>query len=106
MITEGLKDLLCIALQRFNGLCGEPVIELQTNFGGGKTHSMLSTDHLGLGIPFAALPGLDQLCTEPDLHSVPRASRTVLVGTAFNPSKIDRKLDGIEVYSFWEELAC
>ena len=28
-------------------LGGEPVIELQTNFGGGKTHSMLSTYHLG-----------------------------------------------------------
>ena len=110
-ITEGLKDLLRIALQRFNGLGGEPVIELQTNFGGGKTHSMLSAYHLGSSdasgkpIPLADLPGLDQLCSELDIHSVPRVSRAVLVGTAFNPSKVDRKPDGTEVHTLWGELA-
>jgi hypothetical protein len=110
-ITEGLKDLLRIALQRFNGLGGEPVIELQTNFGGGKTHSMLSTYHLGSSdasgkpIPLADLPGLDQLCSELGIQSVPRVSRAVLVGTAFNPSKIDRKPDGTEVHILWGELA-
>jgi predicted AAA+ superfamily ATPase len=104
-ITEGLKDLLRIALQRFNGQGGEPVIELQTNFGGGKTHSMLGTYHLGSGIPLADLPGLDQLCSELDIHSVPRVSRAVLVGTAFNPSKIDHKPDGTEVHTLWGELA-
>lgn len=104
-ITEGLKDLLRIALQRFNGLGGEPVIELQTNFGGGKTHSMLSTYHLGSGVLLADLPGLDQLCSELDIHSVPRVSRAVLVGTAFNPSKVDHKPDGTEVHTLWGELA-
>ncbi len=104
-ITEGLKDLLRIALQRFNGQGGEPVIELQTNFGGGKTHSMLGTYLLGSGIPLADLPGLDQLCSELDIHSVPRVSRAVLVGTAFNPSKIDHKPDGTEVHTLWGELA-
>jgi predicted AAA+ superfamily ATPase len=104
-ITEGLKDLLRIALQRFNGQGGEPVIELQTNFGGGKTHSMLGTYHLGSGIPLADLPGLDQLCSELDIHSVPRVSRAVLVGTAFNPSKTDQKPDGTEVHTLWGELA-
>jgi predicted AAA+ superfamily ATPase len=104
-ITEGLKDLLRIALQRFNGQGGEPVIELQTNFGGGKTHSMLGTYHLGSGIPLADLPGLEQLCSELDIHSVPRVSRAVLVGTAFNPSKTDHKPDGTEVHTLWGELA-
>ena len=40
-ITSGMRALLRIALERLNGQGGEPVIELQTNFGGGKTHSML-----------------------------------------------------------------
>jgi predicted AAA+ superfamily ATPase len=104
-ITEGLKDLLRIALQRFNGQGGEPVIELQTNFGGGKTHSMLGTYHLGSGNPLADLPGLDQLCSELDIHTVPRVSRAVLVGIAFNPSKTDHKPDGTEVHTLWGELA-
>jgi predicted AAA+ superfamily ATPase len=104
-ITEGLKDLLRIALQRFNSQGGEPVIELQTNFGGGKTHSMLALYHLCSGAPLATLPGLDEVCTELGINNVPKASRAVMVGTAFNPSKVDVKPDGTEVHTLWGELA-
>jgi hypothetical protein len=110
-ITAGLKDLLRIALQRFNSQGGEPVIELQTNFGGGKTHAMLGIYHLGSTaasgkpVPLADLPGLDQLCSELNIHSLPRLCRAVLVGTAFNPTEIDRKPDGSEVHTLWGELA-
>src|SRR5437588_535177 len=38
-ITDGLRQLLVGAIQRLAGTGGDPVIELQTNFGGGKTHS-------------------------------------------------------------------
>ncbi|MCX8207303.1 MAG: Swt1 family HEPN domain-containing protein, partial [Methanothrix sp.] len=37
-LTESLKRLLINALQRMSGMGGEPVVQLQTNFGGGKTH--------------------------------------------------------------------
>ena len=104
-ITDGLRDLLKTALQRFNSQGGEPVIELQTNFGGGKTHSMLALYHLCSGVPLASLPGLDQVCSELGVNSVPKASRAVLVGTAFNPSKTDTKPDGTEVHTLWGELA-
>jgi predicted AAA+ superfamily ATPase len=104
-ITDGLKDLLRIALQRFNSQGGQPVIELQTNFGGGKTHSMLALYHLCSGTPLADLSGLEEVCSELGINSVPRASRAVLVGTAFNPSKVDVKPDGTEVHTLWGELA-
>ena len=45
----GLKDLLLGALQRIAGTGGDPVIELQTNFGGGK---MLSVAQEWALIPF------------------------------------------------------
>lgn len=45
-VTEGMKGLLVQALRRVNGLDGEPVIQLKTAFGGGKTHSMLALYHL------------------------------------------------------------
>src|SRR5205823_10719524 len=45
-LTEGLKHLLERALLRLAGAGGDPVVELQTNFGGGKTHSMLALWHL------------------------------------------------------------
>ncbi len=104
-ITDGLRDLLSNALKRFNNMGGDPVIELQTNFGGGKTHSMLALFHLCSGIALDKLPGLDQLCSEIGLNSFPKASRAVLVGTAFNPTKKDIKSDGTEVNTLWGELA-
>src|SRR5450631_2722944 len=45
-ITEGMGKLLTQVSQRLNGKGGEPVIQLQTSFGGGKTHTMLSVSHL------------------------------------------------------------
>jgi len=37
-LTESLKQLLVGAVQRLSGKGGDPVVQLQTNFGGGKTH--------------------------------------------------------------------
>jgi predicted AAA+ superfamily ATPase len=41
-LTASLKRLLVGAVQRLSGTGGDPVVQLQTNFGGGKTHSMLA----------------------------------------------------------------
>ena len=38
-ITEGMRLLLTQVAQRLAGKGGEPVIQLQTAFGGGKTHT-------------------------------------------------------------------
>jgi predicted AAA+ superfamily ATPase len=86
-ITSGLRALLRNALERLNGQGGEPVIELQTNFCGGKSHSMLALYHLCSGQTLASLPGLDEVCSEVGISTIPRASRAVLVGTAFSPTK-------------------
>ena len=40
--TEGLRRVLTATIARLSGQGGEPVIGLQTNFGGGKTHTMLA----------------------------------------------------------------
>ena len=56
-ITEGLQKLLANALQRLAGNGGDPVVELQTNFGGGKTHSMLALWHLFAGVPGGTTAG-------------------------------------------------
>jgi hypothetical protein len=45
-LTEGLSALLVGAAKRLSGSGGDPVVELQTNFGGGKTHSMLALYHM------------------------------------------------------------
>ena len=45
-LTEGLSVLLKDAAKRLAGDGGDPVVELQTNFGGGKTHSLLTLYHM------------------------------------------------------------
>ena len=60
-LTESLKQMLVGAVRRINGLGGDPVVQLQTNFGGGKTHSMLALYHLFSGASPSELLGVDEL---------------------------------------------
>ena len=43
--TAGLKHLLSIIEGRLKGESGDPVIQLQTPFGGGKTHALIAMYH-------------------------------------------------------------
>lgn len=104
-ITEGLRLLLVGALRRLTNTGGDPVVELQTNFGGGKTHSMLALYHLCSGAAPADLPGSEPVLAAAEVTSLPSVRRAVLVGTALSPAKVHRKADGTEVHTLWGELA-
>jgi len=78
-LTQGLRDLLSGALLRLSGQGGDPVIELQTNFGGGKTHSMLALYHLFCGMKAADLPGLESVFEKIGVNKIPAAKRVVIV---------------------------
>ena len=57
-LTVGMRGLMVQALRRISGQGGEPVIQLKTAFGGGKTHSLLALYHLLRGrAPLASLRG-------------------------------------------------
>jgi len=65
-ITEGMGKLLTQVSQRLNGKGGEPLIQLQTSFGGGKTHTMLAVYHLGTRqCPLGDLAGIPPGPTPP-----------------------------------------
>lgn len=104
-LTEGLSHLLRNALLRLSGNGGDPVVELQTNFGGGKTHSMLALFHLFSGIPIAELRGVDTLMGEVGVSNLPAVRRAVLVGTALSPGMPIKQADGTEIKTMWGELA-
>ena len=87
-LTDGLRSLLVGAARRLSGTGGDPVVELQTNFGGGKTHSMLALYHMAGGTPSRDLPGLDQLLSEHGATVPPRVSRAVVVGTSRGPQDV------------------
>ena len=44
-LTEGLKNLLAVVEKRLRGSGGDPVIQIQTPFGGGKTHALIAMYH-------------------------------------------------------------
>ena len=104
-ITESLKRILVGAVNRLNGKGGDPVVQLQTNFGGGKTHSMLALYHLFSGISPSELAGLDEVMEEAEEKVIPTARRVVLVGNKISPGNPTTKPDGTVVRTLWGELA-
>ena len=45
-LTGGLKSLLVNVMRRLSENAGDPIIQLKTSFGGGKTHSLPALYHL------------------------------------------------------------
>jgi predicted AAA+ superfamily ATPase len=104
-LTEGLSRLLSQAVQRLSGQGGDPVVELQTNFGGGKTHSMLALYHLFSGVAPGELPGAEELLKEAGVALPQNVRRAVFVGTQISPGKAHKKPDGTTIRTVWGEIA-
>ena len=105
-LTQGLKDLLVTGCQRLTGRGGDPVVQLQTNFGGGKTHSMLALYHLfGGQIQLNDLPGAEDIIERIGAAGDPvTARRAVIVGTAFDANE-PRLHPDCTTYTLWGEIA-
>lgn len=107
-ITEGMGGLLIQAISRVAGRGGEPVIQLKTAFGGGKTHSMLALYHLLRGqAPLTKIPNAAAVIKKAGVSDCPKVKVAVLVGTALNPSKLRRPANfpGITIRTLWGEMA-
>lgn len=103
-LTDSLKKLLVGALRRLSGLGGDPVIQLQTNFGGGKTHSMLALYHLFSGYSHGELDGIESIMEEAGVTQIPAVRRVVIVGNKISPGNPSVKPDGTVVHTLWGEL--
>jgi predicted AAA+ superfamily ATPase len=104
-ITQGLKTLLVGALERLSGTGGDSIVELQTNFGGGKTHSMIALYHFFSGTSAAKLPHIEPVLQDAKTNQVPKANRAVLVGHELPLAEPQKKKDGTVVRTMWGELA-
>ncbi|SFP37078.1 hypothetical protein SAMN05216330_10716 [Bradyrhizobium sp. Ghvi] len=104
-LTEGLSALLIGAAKRLAGNGGDPVVELQTNFGGGKTHSMLALYHMAGPTAVSDLPGLDQLLEKHGVSASKSIKRAVLVGTSRGPQDVLSADGGRKIRTTWGELA-
>lgn len=104
-ITEGMRLLLIQVAQRLNGKGGEPVIQLQTAFGGGKTHTMLAVYHLATRkCSLADLAGIAALIDQSGMMDVPQARVAVIDGIAHAPGQ-PWKHDKQTIRTLWGELA-
>lgn len=107
-VTEGMKGLLVQAVRRVAGKDGEPVIQLKTAFGGGKTHSMLALYHLLRGkVALEKISAVHPVLEEAGVNSLPAVHAAVLVGTALDPSRSKRpqNLPGVTINTLWGEMA-
>ncbi len=104
-LTEGLRDLIGRAVRRITGDANAtPVINLQTNFGGGKTHSMLSLWHIAAGLPLGDFPQETQELLDASGYRGKRVNRVAIVGNHLSPSGMVKD-DGTRINTIWGELA-
>ena len=104
-ITEGMKLLLKSVAQRLSGAGGDPVIQLQTAFGGGKTHTMLAVMHLAnRKVSTDKLQGIPPILDEAGISELPVAKTAVLDGINLSVSQ-GKQHGSICANTLWGELA-
>ena len=117
-ITAGLRELLVNTLKRLRGEDGDPVIQLKTGFGGGKTHSLIALYHLITGINILReLPTEDKydrlrkeiedILNEAgcDANTPLNANVSVLVGTYLSTTDADETKQGDPLNTLWGKMA-
>lgn len=107
-LTHGMIQLLIQAIRRVSTGNGDPVIQLKTSFGGGKTHTMLTLYHLMRQmVSTDQMRGIPDVLREAGVDHLPKVKIAVLVGTDLDPSKSKRPpaLPGITVNTLWGEIA-
>ena len=105
-LTVGLRELLTMALKQIAGTGAQPIVNCQTNFGGGKTHSLISLYHLFSGIDPSTLPDeIVELIKATGVGEIPPVNRAVVVGNRFAAGEAHEKDDGTVVNTIWGEIA-
>lgn len=107
-VTEGMTGLLEQSLRRICCKDGEPVIQLKTAFGGGKTHSMLALYHMMRGrVSLDKIPNVKPVLERAGVAALPKGNVAVLVGTVLDPTKAKRpqNMPGITINTLWGEMA-
>lgn len=108
-VTDGMRGLLNQALHRLRDGAGDPVIQLKTAFGGGKTHSMLALYHLFHGnLRPEQSQNVRDILAGAGMDALPKDIRVaVIVGTSLNPAKAKRPphMPGITINTLWGDIA-
>ncbi len=105
-ITDGMRELLINAAKRLKGEGGDPIVQLQTNFGGGKTHSLIALYHLASGYATKDLPGVADLLVAASVDGLPGdVNKAVIVGQQLAAGETRTEPDGTVIHTLWGEIA-
>ena len=104
-ITEGMRLLFDSVIHRLTGRGGDPVIQLQTAFGGGKTHTEMAVYHLAKAeVPASELQGISDILDAAGVTELPRARVAVLDGNKSSPNQPQSRA-GQAICTLWGDLA-
>ena len=104
-LTGGMRRLLATAVKQITGNGGEPIVQLKTAFGGGKTHSMLALYHLLRGeASLNQMEGTERILNAAEVSELPTAHFAVIVGTDLNPSRT-QDVNGVKTRTLWGNIA-
>lgn len=104
-ITEGMRLLLDSVAKRISGKGGDPVIQLQTSFGGGKTHTLLAVYHLARReVSPEQMSGVPPILDGAGISNLPSAKVAIIDGNNISPSK-PRKRGTVNVNTVWGDIA-
>lgn len=106
-ITEGMRLLLDSVVKRLAGKGGDPVVQLQTAFGGGKTHTLLAVYHLAKGtMPASKMQGIPPILDAANITELPKARVAVLDGVDLLDLASKPRVHGkTTVKTIWGEMA-
>lgn len=103
--TAGLKTVARRVIQGLNGGTDSEnrVISLQTGFGGGKTHTLISLYHIAHGGE-KALTSTQEWSSYTGKPNFEKANIAVFTNTTNDPTQ-GRQVDGLHIRALWGELA-
>ncbi len=106
-VTDGLRDISTRVVQALNGEESENrVISLQTGFGGGKTHSLISLYHIAKSGRSIASLGKDMnIFSDNVTPKFDDAKLAVFTNNTTDVTQGRESEDGFIIYTLWGEIA-
>ena len=106
-VTDGLRDISTRVVQALNGEESENrVISLQTGFGGGKTHSLISLYHIAKSGSSIATLGRDmKIFSNNVTPKFDDAKVAVFTNNTTDVTQGRESEDGFTIYTLWGEIA-
>lgn len=107
-ITASMQALLTNVVKRLRGRGGDPVVDLRTAFGGGKTHTLLAVLHMARHPRLRPHEKLQEIYDDAGGPPPPQVKVAVLVGTHLDPRTEARSAEetgGAPILSLWGDMA-